>query len=93
MFQRSRSRPFGHQSHRASPAGSRKFRTGKKTPGGAGTHTGHSDTRITQTNLTSAIQTSPTHDPGKKTQGGSREPGTHTHGTRDKHVPYRYRYR
>ena len=31
--------------------------TGKKTPGGAGTRTGHKDTRITQTNLTSAIQT------------------------------------
>ena len=30
--------------------------TGKKTPGGAGTHTGHTGTRITQTNLTT-IQT------------------------------------
>jgi len=37
--------------------------TGKKTPGGAGTRTGHKDTRITQTNLTT-IQTQvdpPTH--------------------------------
>ncbi len=37
--------------HRGEPG------TCKKTPGGAGTHTGHKDTRITQTNLTSAIQT------------------------------------
>ena len=42
--------------------------TGKKTPGGAGTHTGHTGTRITQTNLTTiqthqptAVRSRPTH--------------------------------
>ena len=33
--------------------------TGKKTPGGAGTHTGHTGTRITQTNLTTIQTTNP----------------------------------
>ena len=35
-----------------------KYSTGKKTLGGAGTHEGHTGTRITQTNLTTNI---PTH--------------------------------
>ena len=51
-----------------------RYSTGKKTPGGAGTLTGHSDTRITQTNLTSAIQTSPTHDPGDNPRGRTDRP-------------------
>ena len=46
-------------------------RTGKKTPGGAGTHMGHTGhtgaragTRITRTNLTTIHPNSTTHHPG-----------------------------
>ena len=45
------------------PENNSGYSTGKKTPGGAGTHTGHTrdtrahtGTRITQTNLTEPIQ-------------------------------------
>ena len=63
-----------------------RYCTGKKTPGGAGTHTGHArdtrahtGTRNTQTNLTT-IQT----QTGKKTPGGA---GTHTGHTGHSTVP------
>ena len=47
--------------------------TGKKTPGGAGTHTGHTGTRITQTNLTTIQPTNPRPSGrGPHTVAGSR---------------------
>ena len=58
--------------------------TGKKTPGGAGTHTGHTGTRITQTNLTTiqthqptAVRSRPTHRGHDRGRKGVRARGRH----------------
>jgi hypothetical protein len=63
--------------------------TGKKTPGGAGTHTGHKDTRITQTNLTSAIQTHQRTTPVTTPEAEPTDPRpTHRYRSRDEISAY-----
>ena len=44
---------------------------GEKTPGGAGTHTGHAGTRITQTNLTTIPTHQRTHTHDRTTNGSA----------------------